>query len=70
MLILKIDEACNYIKKETLTHVFSCEVFKNTIFFKNTVVYRASTVVASEWCVEMMFKIRWIWREAATIGVL
>ena len=48
MLILKIDEACNYIKKETLTHVFSCEVFKNTIFFKNTVVYRASTVVASE----------------------
>ena len=29
------NEACNFIKKETLTHVFSselCELFKNTFF--------------------------------------
>ena len=28
-------EACNFIKKETLVHVFSCkicEIFKNTFF--------------------------------------
>ena len=36
--IIKLQaEACNFIKKETLAHVFSCEfcqIFKNTFFIK------------------------------------
>ena len=30
-------EACNFVKKETLTQVLSCEFYE---FFKNTVFYR------------------------------
>ena len=34
-LLIKLPEACNFIKKETLAQVFSfefCEIFKNTFF--------------------------------------
>ena len=37
-------EACNFIKKETLAQVFSCEFCK---IFKNTFSYRAPPVAAS-----------------------
>ena len=36
--------ACNFIKKETLTQVFSCEFCET---FKNTFCYRAPPVAAS-----------------------
>ena len=36
--------ACNFIKKETLAQVFSCEFFE---IFKNTFFYRTSPVAAS-----------------------
>ena len=38
-------EACNFIKKETLAQLFSCEFYKIS---KNTFSYRASPVAASE----------------------
>ena len=28
-------EACNFIKKEPLAQVFSCEILKNTFFYEN-----------------------------------
>ena len=34
---VRISQACNFIKKETLAHAFSCEfceIFKNTIFIE------------------------------------
>ena len=37
--------ACNFIKKDTLTQVFSCEFCE---IFKNTFSYRTSPVAASE----------------------
>ena len=39
-------EACNFIKKETLAHLFSCE-FRE--IFKNTFLYRTPPVAASEY---------------------
>ena len=39
-------EACNFIKKETLTQVFSCEFPE---IFKNTFLYRTPPVAASEY---------------------
>ena len=36
-------EACNFIKKETLAQVFSCEFYKN---FKNTFFHRTPPPVA------------------------
>ena len=38
-------QACNFIKKETLTQVFPCEFFK---IFKNTYCYRTPLVATSE----------------------
>ena len=38
-------QACNFIKKETLVQVFFCELCK---VFKNTVLYRAPPLAASE----------------------
>ena len=37
-------EACNFIKKETLTQVFSCEFYE---IYKNTFYYRTPLVAAS-----------------------
>ena len=37
--------ACNFIKKDTLAQVLSCEFCKN---FKNSFFYRATAVAASE----------------------
>ena len=37
-------QACNFIKKETLAQVFSCEISKN---FKNYFLYRTPLVAAS-----------------------
>ena len=37
--------ACNFIKKETLTQVFSCELCEIS---KNTICYRTPPVAASE----------------------
>ena len=37
-------EACNFIKKETLAQVFSCEFCE---IYKNTFYYRTSLVAAS-----------------------
>ena len=37
-------EACNFIKKETLAQLFSCEFCE---FFKNTFFYRTALVAAS-----------------------
>ena len=37
-------QACNFIKKETLAQVFSCEFCK---IFKNTFFYRTHPVAAS-----------------------
>ena len=42
-------EAYNFIKKETLTQVFSCEFFE---IFKNTFFYRTPSVAASEDAIE------------------
>ena len=43
-------EACNFIKKETLALVFSCEFCE---IFKNTFFYRTPPVAPSEmWSVE------------------
>ena len=36
-------EACNFIKKETLTQVFSCEFYE---IYKNTFYYRTPLVAA------------------------
>ena len=38
-------EACNFIQKETLAQVFSCEIFEIS---KNTFSYRTSPVAASK----------------------
>ena len=38
-------QACNFIKKEALTQVFSCEFCK---IFKNTYFYRTPLVATSE----------------------
>ena len=38
-------EACNFIKKETLAQVFSCEFYKT---FKNAFSFRTPLVAASE----------------------
>ena len=38
-------EACNFIKRETLAQVFSCEFYKIS---KNTFSYRTPPVAASE----------------------
>ena len=38
-------EVCNFIKKETLAQVFSCEICQ---IFRNTLFYRTPPVVASE----------------------
>ena len=40
-------EACNFIKKETLTEVLSCEFFENS---KNIFSYRTTPVAASVFC--------------------
>ena len=40
------EEACNFIKKETLAQVFSCEFCKN--YSKNTFSYRTPPVATSE----------------------
>ena len=37
-------EACNFIKKETLAQVFSCEFYE---IYKNTFYYRTPLVAAS-----------------------
>ena len=37
-------EACNFIKKETMTQVFSCEFYK---IYKNTFSYRIFPVAVS-----------------------
>ena len=42
--ILQSSQACNFIKKEPLTQVFSCEFCK---IFKNTFLYRTLLTVAS-----------------------
>ena len=38
-------QACNFIKKETLVQVFSCEYYEIS---KNTFSYRTSPVAASD----------------------
>ena len=38
-------KACNFIKKEALAHVFSCEFCKSS---KNIFSYRASPLAGSE----------------------
>ena len=43
--------ACNFIKKETLAQVFSCEfreIFKNTYFDRTTLVAASETSFGSE----------------------
>ena len=44
-LIKSQAEACNFIEKETLAQVFSCEFCE---IYKNTISYRTSPVVASD----------------------
>ena len=39
--------ACNFIKKDTLTQVFSCEFYE---FFQNTFFHRTPLVAASKKC--------------------
>ena len=39
-------EACNFIKKETLAHMFSCEFCE---IFKKTFFYRTPPMAASDW---------------------
>ena len=46
-------EACNFIKKETLTQVFSCECCEIS---KNIFSYRTSTVAASEWFIQRVLQ--------------
>ena len=43
-VFLDISQACNFIRKETLAQVFSCEFSKSS---KNNFSYRASPVAAS-----------------------
>ena len=38
-------QVCNFIRKETLAQVFSCEIYE---IFKNTFTYRTSQMAASE----------------------
>ena len=44
------DKACNFIKKETLAQVFSCEFCEIS---KNSFSYRTPTVAASEVSVDV-----------------
>ena len=49
---IKLQVACNLIKKEALTQVFSCEfgeVFKNTFFYNNSggCFYTSSQIIVS-----------------------
>ena len=44
-VFLEIFQACNFIKKESLAQVFSCEIFEIS---KNTFYYRTPPVAASE----------------------
>ena len=41
--------ACSFIKKETLTQVFSCEIFQNTYFYRTPLV--ATSVLYLRTCV-------------------
>ena len=41
---LELEQACNFIKKETVAQVFSCEFYE---IFKNTFFHRAPPVAAS-----------------------
>ena len=43
--LLNTPEACNFIKKETLAQVLSCEFCK---IFKNTFLYRKHSLAASD----------------------
>ena len=52
---LKIDEACNVIKKEALGQVFSCELYK---IFKNTFFIEHNQVIVS---VLLLSKNHWTW---------
>ena len=45
--IKNLQPACNFIKKKTLAHVFSCEFLRNS---KNTFCYRTPPVAASVCC--------------------
>ena len=44
VFLKKVPEACNFIKKETLTQVFSCEFWEIS---KNTFFYKTPSVAAS-----------------------
>ena len=46
--VKKLPETCNFIKKETLAQVFSCEFCEIS---KNTFVYRTPLVAASVKCI-------------------
>ena len=47
-------EACIFIKKETLVHVFSCEICEIS---KNTFLHKTPLVAASQYCTAHMEKI-------------
>ena len=44
--LIKLPEACDFIRKETLAQVFSCEFSEIS---KNSFLYRTPLVAASEW---------------------
>ena len=48
----EVVEACNYIKKETLAQVFSCEISKNIFFIEHlwTTAFRGITQAYSDPC--------------------
>ena len=46
-------EACNFIQKETLAQVFSCEFYEIS---KNTFFYRTPPVAASDIFVKLIFR--------------
>ena len=50
---MKKSSACNFIKKETLVQVFSCEFCDIS---KNTYSYRTPLVAASQWCNQVYVK--------------
>ena len=44
-LLIKLQAlACNFFKKESLVQVFSCEIFKNTFFYKTPPVAASETI--------------------------
>ena len=53
-VLLKRPKACNFIKKETLTQVFSCEFREIS---KNTFSYRTPLVAASECMINSICRI-------------